>query len=220
MVDQPINSRNQLLAPQERISEVLFGLIMALTITNSLGIAHNGDPPLRTLLAGALGCNLAWGTIDGVMYLMAQFAERGRAVLILQGLHKASDPSEARRIVAEGLPPILASVMRQDDLDLLHQRLLRLPAPSAKPQLTRDDWWAAVGIFLLAFLSTLPIVIPFTFVGDPRLALRVSNGIAIGMLFLSGYALGRHSGNRPWKVGLSMVAVGVALVGLAMALGG
>ena len=73
---------------------------------------------------------------------------------------------------------------------------------------------------LLVFLSTLPIVVPFIFLHEPRFALRLSNAVAVAMLFLSGYALGAYSGNRPWKVGLSMVIVGVALVGVAIALGG
>ena len=60
----------------------------------------------------------------------------------------------------------------------------------------------------------------FIFIDAPRLALRISNGVAIGMLFLSGYALGRMSGQHPWMLGLSMVIVGVALTGAAILLGG
>ena len=55
--------------------------------------------------------------------------------------------------------------------------------------------------------------------GD-RVALRVSNAIAIVMLFITGYAYGRVTGWRPWVVGISMVFLGSALVGLTMALGG
>ena len=79
---------------------------------------------------------------------------------------------------------------------------------------------AAIGVFLLVFLSTFPVVIPFMFVGNAWLALRISNAVAVGMLFLSGYALGRHSGTSPWKVGLAMIALGVMLVLVALALGG
>ena len=52
------------------------------------------------------------------------------------------------------------------------------------------------------------------------IALRVSNGIAIAMLFLTGYSLGRHAGYHPWGVGLSMVGIGLLLVGITIALGG
>jgi site-specific recombinase XerD len=52
------------------------------------------------------------------------------------------------------------------------------------------------------------------------LALRISNAIAIGMLFMTGWVFGRITGRRPWVMGLAMVALGAVLVGLTMALGG
>jgi len=51
-------------------------------------------------------------------------------------------------------------------------------------------------------------------------ALRVSNAIAIVMLFVAGYAFGRMTGRHPWLVGISMVVLGLILVGLTIALGG
>jgi VIT1/CCC1 family predicted Fe2+/Mn2+ transporter len=63
-------------------------------------------------------------------------------------------------------------------------------------------------------------VIPFIFLSDAKLALRVSYAVAIVMLFCCGYAFGYHSGLRPLAAGLSMVAFGGALVGVAVALGG
>ena len=53
-----------ILDPMDRISEVLFGLIMALTFTCALGVATADDIQVRTMLIGALGCNLAWGIIE------------------------------------------------------------------------------------------------------------------------------------------------------------
>jgi hypothetical protein len=214
------SSADRLLDPKDRISEILFGVIMALTITNSVGIAQHGEGDVRTLLLGALGCNLAWGMIDAAMYLMTQFSERGRAVAALREVRKQGDPKAAREVIADALPPILVSVLSQADLESMRQRLNQLPEPAARVQLTRSDWTTAAGVFLLVFLSTLPIVVPFIFLDEPRFALRLSNAVAVAMLFLSGYALGAYGGNRPWKVGLSMVVVGVALVGVAIALGG
>ena len=211
---------NRLLEPKDRISEILFGVIMALTITNSVGIAQHGEGDVKTLLLGALGCNLAWGVIDAAMYLMAQFSDRGRAVAILQEVRNQADPMAARGAIADALPPVLVSVLNHDDLEKMRRRLNELPEPSTGLQLTRSDWAAAAGVFLLVFLSTLPIVVPFLLINEPRLALRASNAVAVAMLFLCGTALGRYSGNHPWKVGLSMVVVGIAMVGIAVALGG
>ena len=74
--------------------------------------------------------------------------------------------------------------------------------------------------FLLVFLCTFPVVIPFIFMHNAVPALRVSNAIAMVMLFLTGYAFGRLSGHRPWLLGISMIVLGVLLVGMTMALGG
>jgi hypothetical protein len=79
------------------------------------------------------------------------------------------------------------------------------------PRLSRQDYLGALAVFLLVFLCTLPVVLPFLFLQEAWFALRVSNGIAIVMLFLTGYTLGRHSGH-PWRVGVSMVVVGLVLV--------
>ena len=51
-------------------------------------------------------------------------------------------------------------------------------------------------------------------------ALRASNAIALVMLFLCGYWLGRYAGHRPWRMGFAMVVVGSVLVALTIALGG
>jgi len=94
------------------------------------------------------------------------------------------------------------------------------PAPAGRPRLTSEDWLGALGVCLVVFLSTFPVVIPFLFTDQVSLALRLSNGVAIAMLFICGYAFGRVAGIRPWAMGLVMVAIGCALAGVAIALGG
>ena len=75
-------------------------------------------------------------------------------------------------------------------------------------------------MFLLVFLSTFPVVTPFLFMSNTWLAMRVPNGIAIVMLFLAGCSLGRYAGHRPLRKGFAMVALGIVLVLLTLALGG
>jgi hypothetical protein len=70
-------SADRILEPIDRISEVLFGLIMALTFTLTLGVVTADTIQVRTMLLGALGCNLAWGIIDASVFLMARFNQRG-----------------------------------------------------------------------------------------------------------------------------------------------
>ena len=54
-------SSKRVLDPMERISETLFGLIMALNFTRTLDVATADSIKVQTMLIGALGCNLAWG---------------------------------------------------------------------------------------------------------------------------------------------------------------
>ena len=81
-------------------------------------------------------------------------------------------------------------------------------------------WPGALGVFLLVFLSTFPVAVPFIFMHNAALAMRVSNAIAVAMLFIAGMNYGRCVSRSPWLFGHSMVALGVVLVGLTIALGG
>ena len=208
------------LDPMERISETLFGLIMALTFICSLGVATGANVNIQTMLIGALGCNLAWGIVDGGLYLLARINDQGRHILTLRAIRQAADHEAAQRVIADALPEELASILPPEELELMRQKLQLLPEPSERPRLTRRDWIGALRLCLLSFLSTFPVVIPFIFLNDAKLALRVSYAVALVMLFCCGYAFGYHSGLRPWAAGLAMVAVGSALVSVAVALGG
>ncbi len=220
MPDDPSESSKRVLEPSERISEVLFGLIMVLTFTGSLSIAESGHEDIRAMLIGAIGCNIAWGIIDGILYLMGCLAEKGRNLLTFRAARKTSDPQRAQRLIAGALPPVLASVMTPAELEALHQRLQKLPEPPERARLSGSDLRGAVGVFLLVFLATFPVALPFIFLQKAMLAMRISNAIAIAMLFIAGVAYGRSIGRPPWGFGISMVALGGVLVALTSALGG
>jgi hypothetical protein len=210
----------RVLEPAERVAEVLFGLIMVLTFTGSLSVAEAGRDDIRAMLIGALGCNLAWGIIDAVLYLMGSFAQKGHALRTFLAVRRASDPGHAQRLIADALPPLIASVLEPVQLERLRERLQALPDPPPRAGLSRADWVGALGVFLLVFLSTFPVAIPFIVMQDATAAMRLSNAVAVGMLLISGAVYGRIVGRSPWLVGISMVALGLVLVALTIALGG
>jgi VIT1/CCC1 family predicted Fe2+/Mn2+ transporter len=213
-------SSKHVLDPIDRVSEILFGLIMVLTFTGTLGAAEAGQEDVQVMLIGALGCNLAWGIIDAVFYLMGCLADRGRAIIALKALRKAADPQQAHRLIADALPPMIASIMKPAELDEIRARLTQMPDPPNRARLSKEDWRGAAGVLLLVFLSTFPVAVPFMLLEDAVLALRISNGIAIVMLFLMGYAFGRLSERNPLMVGIFMVLFGILLVVMTIALGG
>ncbi|MBN8249431.1 MAG: VIT family protein, partial [Verrucomicrobia bacterium] len=125
----------RVLDPVERISEVLFGLIMALTITGSLSVADAGRNEVRTMWIGALGCNLAWGLIDGIMYLMACLAERAQTLRTAHGIRRARSAEAAHQLIAAALPPAAVAVLRPEDLERIRRHVLESPEPAMRPRI-------------------------------------------------------------------------------------
>jgi hypothetical protein len=119
---------DRVLDPVERLSEILFGLIMALTITGAVSVATADRFAIRTMLFAALGCNVAWGIIDAGMYLMARLGERGRNALAVRAVRETTNREDAHRMIAEELPPLLAPAFQPVQLELLRERINKIPA--------------------------------------------------------------------------------------------
>lgn len=210
----------RVLDPIDRNSEILFGLFMVLTFTGTLSVATAGREEVRSMLLAAIGCNIAWGLVDAVMYVLRALVARGRDAALVRAVQGTADPEEARRLIAGEMGPLGAG-MGAPQFESLRQWLVTLPAPKGKSvRLTARDLRGALGVFLLVFGSTFPVVLPFVLIADARLALRISGAVAIAMLFLCGYLWGRYAGLRPWRVGLLMVLLGVVIQAVVIALGG
>ena len=215
----PVLSSRRVLEPQERVAEVLFGLIMVITFTGSLSVASAGRDDVRTMVVGALGCNLAWGLIDAVFYLMGNLADRARNISTLRALKATDGIEDAQRILLRALPPLVASVIDPTELTAICRKLWALPEPPPT-KLTSRDLVGALGVFLLVFLSTFPVAIPFVVFHDISFAMRLSNGVAVTALLVVGAVYGRVVGRSPWIYGIAMTGLGCVLVALTIALGG
>jgi VIT1/CCC1 family predicted Fe2+/Mn2+ transporter len=211
------------LDPGTILGEVLFGLIMVLTITLTAGIAVSEEKgAVRELLIAALGCNIAWGLIDGVMHIMNSMLQRGRLSRFIAFLNRQSDAGHAMELIAEELDDVLAPIPDAAEREQICRQVLR-GLGSAKPErtrLTREDLLGAIASFWLVFFSALPAVLPFAVMSDARRALRTSNFILIVMLFLVGVSWARYTNTSRWAAGLALTALGLVLVGIAIALGG
>jgi len=114
---------DSVLDPIERVTEVIFGALMALTFTGSFSVASPGEE-VRTMMWAALGCNLAWGLTDAVMYLIGLKVERQRRVTLLQQLQATQDPERARQFVRDALPERLGEAASPGVIDALQRTLL------------------------------------------------------------------------------------------------
>ena len=135
-------------------------------------------------------------------------------------MQRGDDPAESRRLVAQALPSVIGNALGTDELEAIRARLVAQPLPAGPARFRRDDWLGGLGVLLLVFLSTLPVSVPFLVMHEALPALRASNAVAIGLLYVAGHMYGRHTGRSPAWTGLAMVVLGALLVGLTIALGG
>ncbi len=212
--------RAPILDPLDRNAEILFGLFMCLTFTGTLSVASAGGDDVRTMMIAAIGCNTAWGMVDGVMYVLRTLMVRGRELHLVRAVRGAPDADWARAIVSSELPPLVVRAIGNDGLDRIRAEIRDLPEIPAKPALKWRDVQAACLVFVLVFLSTFPLVLPFIFFDELFRAMRVSAAVAIIMLFLCGYTWGKYAGMRPLRVGGAMVIIGVVVEAAIIALGG
>jgi hypothetical protein len=218
---QKIKEKNShALDPIDRISEVLFGLIMVLTFTGSISVASDGRAEISELLWAALGCNLAWGIIDAVFYLMGTIFSRGHGLSVLRKLKIAEDQEISRNLLKDELPLFMSAILKPEEVDSLSERLVKLDCLPRKKIISSIDLRAAVLIFLLVFVCTFPVALPFAVFQNTSLALRISNGIALVILFFGGVSVGKYADFKPYWTGTLIMVLGIILVGITMALGG
>jgi hypothetical protein len=208
------------LDPTDRFSEVVFGIVMAMTFTGTVSVSNSGEQSIHQLLYAAVGCNLAWGIVDAVMYVITTVADRGSTYRLARAIEGAKDADAGRGLVAKNLPGGLGDILPVSVLEGIRTAITSRDSDPPRPRVTRSDLAGAVGVFLLVVVGTLPVTLPFAFLSGVAPAMRWSQGIGLVMLFANGAALGHYAGFGAWRSGLTMLAIGVALVGIVIALGG
>jgi VIT1/CCC1 family predicted Fe2+/Mn2+ transporter len=216
----PQSVREPVLSPVDRVSELMFGLFMALTFVGAVSVAESGREEVRKVLVAAIGCNLAWGLADAVMYLVRTVTERGKSLTLVRSVRGAADAGVGRRLIESALSRYVAGLVSEAETEAIRERIVALSWVPQRPTLNGSDLLAALAIFLIVVASTFPVVLPFVVIEEVGTAKAVSRAVALVMLFFGGLALGRYAGYGTWRVGFMMVGIGTALVTAIMALGG
>lgn len=214
------SAREPVLSPVDRVSEFLFGLYMALTFVGAVSVAESARADIRAMLAAALGCNLAWGLADAVMYLVRTITDRGRLLTLVRSVRAAADAESGRRLIAASLSRATAGLVSDTEIEAIRGRVIALPSVPERPRLEGKDLVAALAVFLLVVASTFPVTLPFMLFDDVGTAKTMSRAVALVLLFVGGLALGRYAGYGGWKAGFLMAGLGAALVAAIIALGG
>jgi hypothetical protein len=221
----------RLLDPIDRLSETIFSVLILLTFTLAYRLIRLGPNPyepippdyLVGLFFAALGATVAWGLIDGVVYMLLAVFERGEKHKFLANIQAAGSEEEGVRAIADELDYVLEPITGEQQRRLLYVDVLD-HLRNSRPQplrLTRDDIYGGLGCVLVAVLAVLPSLLPLLLLReDYAAALRMSNLISAGVLFYAGYEWGKYSGLHPLKTGLLLAALGVALAAIAIPLGG
>ena len=210
------------LDPADRLGEVLFGLIMALAIIGAVRVGEEAVDN-RGLLIAIVGCNLAWALVDAVMYVLVAVFDRGRRLRLLKEVQgTTSDDAALERIHGE-LGGTLEPLVPPETLRGFYSEVLKSVRSGDCPKsagIERDDLLGGVAVALVIMLATLPVVAPYVLIANTTRAVRVSEAIAVGLLFLLGHRWGKIVGSNPWGVGAALTLIGGLLVVLTVLLGG
>jgi len=211
------------LDPQDVYSELLFGLIMALTFTLGASlIANPGDDHLRTIVVGTVACNIAWGVIDAVFYVLGEVFELGLRGMRIKQVRMARTEDEGlahiRREFDERLGAVVLPEEREQVYRTIHRLIKRMEAPVERP--TREGLIGAAIVFLLVSATSLPVLLPALLVENTVIAVQISNLLLIACLFGTGYGMARATGHRGFAFGGIMALIGLLLGGGAKLLGG
>ena len=104
------------LDPASRLGEILFGLIMVLTVTLTAGLTvDEGRAGVRQLLFAAIGCNIAWGIIDAVMYIMNCITVRSGKVRLVKAVRRSPDGKAALALIQDEIEPELQELLTPED---------------------------------------------------------------------------------------------------------
>lgn len=211
------------LDPTDAVGELLFGGVMTLSFTLGAGlVVREGAEATREILLGVVGCNLAWGVIDGGMHVMSCTLERSRKGRLIEAVQASSGEEQALALIRRELDDRLDRITTPEERGGLYReisRRIRTLAPE-RARVTREDLLGAVAVFLLVFASTVPALLPFLVFDDRFTALRVANLLLLALIFYAGVRWARTTRNDPWRVGAGLLVLGLGLVAVAIAFGG
>jgi VIT1/CCC1 family predicted Fe2+/Mn2+ transporter len=212
------------LDPGEALGEILFGLIMALTLTLGSALLTAGQQSeSREIMLAVVGCNVAWGVIDGVLLVLGRAFHRSRRARFIRALQSVHAEDEALAAVRDEFAIDDESlVVPAPDSARFYEAILAI-ARRAVPRrraVFGSDVGAAVTVFVLVSATALPAVLPFLLIGNPAIALRASNVLLVLLLFVTGYWWGHLTDVGRWWVALTVTILGLTMVAVAIALGG
>jgi len=210
------------LTPSERLSEALYSLILVLTVISAIEITIARDQQTSsTILFVALGASVAWGMVDAVVYVLTGLHKRNHHVRVVSRIKKRPKADAIRQIDDE-LEDSLIGVLDKEERDRIAEQVFATmhDATPLRQGVTKDDVLGGIASFLISFIIVLPPLMPFILNLPLDYAIRLSNVIAVAMLFIVGYVSGGLGGMNRIRWALTITVLGVIIVLVTILLGG
>lgn len=218
--------RQEYLSEGDRLVEVLCGVIMVLVMIGYLRLSLMGEDDIemkKTMILVPLGCNAAWGIIDGIMYVLTNLIKRGKIYRLSSSIKSKKDKEDVRISIEDDLSSTVVDSLKDEDKEKISNEILKRVDPSAieKPEgITKKDLLVILLTFLTVFSTAIPLIIPFMIFDDIIFAIRVSFVIGLGMLFIIGLLWGKYASRNKIRSALAVMTIGIITVGITIALGG
>jgi len=219
------------ISPTQAAVEFFYGLLMAMTLSNTLRLALIGSSigdVVFIVSVAIFGCNLAWGIADGAVSVLTSHFQNLYYYRKVKQIKEGADQEAARELAAEVLSEALTEI-QEDILDDEARKRMADVAIHAikrkeivKPTLGRSQWITAGWCVLLNVAAALPFIAIYqmAFLLDLNLVTLLANITGAALLFFLGRFLDRRLGDGTGRTGLVMVGLGMLMLAIIVALGG
>lgn len=215
------NPLRKYVPPSDRFAEILCGLIMLLTFTLAGGVMEASPDEL---VLGAVSCALAWGVIDGAIFMLNSLFQRGRQDKLAAEI-RTLDRATAVARLREGLDSKYATVISPEMREEIYHDIVdvALETEPHRPWFTREEVYGGLGLFAIEAICSIPAILPLIILEDDINALRISNLLLLATMAVIGYYWAGWSG---WQGAMRFLIAGLVLglgllmVGVAILMGG
>lgn len=219
------------LSPTQAAVEFFYGLLMAMTLSNTLRLALLGSSAVDVVFVvsvAMIGCNTAWGIADGAVSVLTSHFQNLYYYRKVKQIKDGKDHEAARELASEVLSEALTEIhedildeeTRKRMADVAIQAIKRKDI--AKPVVGHSQWMAAVWCVILNIAAALPFIVIYQMALflDLNLVTLIANIAGAVLLFSLGRFLDRRLGDGSGRTGLVMVGLGMLMLAIIVALGG
>lgn len=210
---------SDLIAPDDQAIETLSGIILTMSVLSTLQVTSAQTIDTRSLVYAAIGSTVAWGFVDGMMYLIGTLIDRTRAYKVVKGLRSAPNLLDFRKQLSAESPDYVVERLSDPSLEKI-QAFLQSKEQLHHRGLSFEHLQTAFYIWLVVVSAGLPLIMPLLFIKDHVIAFRMTQFISVWIMFAMGYKLGVWLDLKPFISGLIFAAIGVLIAVTCIYLGG